>query len=258
MHELLAARRTRASSRHPHSIASLTPSSIRNSPKSTSRTRPRDRAGSSGPLAGSSRRPPARGLVVVPVETSPSARVAEDKLLQSETHLLASQRIASIGSWEMDILSDQDPESSPIRWSAECHRLCSDRTDANDREMSITGVPSACRIPDDSRERCGRPVNRSLYEGIPYSIEAPDSASRMVTNGSCNSRPSGRHRSCRTGVPCEVHRYHSGHHQPGPLESSCVNRRRSRRHGRPARGGSRARFQHMLSRCINGYCETCC
>jgi PAS domain S-box-containing protein len=107
-------------------------------------------------------------------------KVAEDKLLQSETHLLASQRIASIGSWEMDILSIKDPESSPIRWSAECHRLLG--YGANDREMSIQAFLR--RVHPDDREKVREAFNRSLYEGIPYSIEhrilLPDGTERVL------------------------------------------------------------------------------
>src|SRR5688572_20247835 len=50
-------------------------------------------------------------------------KVAEDRLLQSQTHLLTSQRIASIGSWEMDVISMDETNRNPIRWSDECHRL---------------------------------------------------------------------------------------------------------------------------------------
>ena len=50
-------------------------------------------------------------------------REAEEKLRESRMHLLASQHIARVGSWEMDLLSLDDLEHNPRRWSDECYRI---------------------------------------------------------------------------------------------------------------------------------------
>ena len=94
-------------------------------------------------------------------------KIAEDKLLQSETHLLASQRIASIGSWEMDVVSMEDPNQNPIRWSAECHRLLGYGPD--DPEMSVPAFYH--RVHPEDRAKIRDAFSRALNDGEPYSID---------------------------------------------------------------------------------------
>jgi len=48
---------------------------------------------------------------------------AEEKLRQSRMHLLASQHIARVGSWEMDLVSLDDLDRNPLRCSEECFRI---------------------------------------------------------------------------------------------------------------------------------------
>ncbi len=94
-------------------------------------------------------------------------KAAEAKLLQSQTHLLASQRIASIGSWEMDVVSMDDTTRNPIRWSAECHRLLGYGPD--DLEISVEAFYR--RVHPEDRSKVREAFSRAFYDGIPYSID---------------------------------------------------------------------------------------
>ena len=94
-------------------------------------------------------------------------KAAEDKLRESQTHLLASQRIASIGSWELDVVSIDDPERNSVRWSAECHRLLGYGSD--DVKMSTTAFYR--RVHPEDRAKVREAVSRAFYDGLPYSID---------------------------------------------------------------------------------------
>jgi len=48
---------------------------------------------------------------------------AEEKLRQSQRHLVASQHVARVGSWEMDVGPDRELRGSGGRWSDECYRV---------------------------------------------------------------------------------------------------------------------------------------
>ena len=94
-------------------------------------------------------------------------KIAEDKLLQSQTHLLASQRIAGVGSWEMHITSVTDLMRNPIRWSAECHRLLG--YEADDVEMSSAAFYR--RVHPDDRQRVRAAFRQAISRRSRYSIE---------------------------------------------------------------------------------------
>ena len=94
-------------------------------------------------------------------------KAAEDKLRESQTHLLASQRIAGVGSWELDVVSIDNPEQNSVRWSAECHRLLGYGPD--DVEMSTTAFYR--RLHPEDRGKVRDAVSRAFYDGRPYSID---------------------------------------------------------------------------------------
>jgi len=94
-------------------------------------------------------------------------KTAEDKLRQSQAHLLASQRIASIGSWELDAESMSDPDRNPMRWSAECHRLLGHPPE--DAEMSLAAFHR--RVHPEDRGKVRDAFSRAFHDGRPYAIE---------------------------------------------------------------------------------------
>ncbi len=49
--------------------------------------------------------------------------LAQQKLLQSQSHLLASQRIANIGSWEIDLTEAAKKFDTSLNWSDETFRI---------------------------------------------------------------------------------------------------------------------------------------
>lgn len=50
-------------------------------------------------------------------------KTLQEKILNSETHLNASQRIAKIGSWEVDIVDIENYMANPLYWSEETYRI---------------------------------------------------------------------------------------------------------------------------------------
>ena len=49
--------------------------------------------------------------------------LTEEKLRSSEIHLLASQQIARIGSWELNITNPDNLDSNQLIWSDETYRI---------------------------------------------------------------------------------------------------------------------------------------
>jgi PAS domain S-box-containing protein len=50
-------------------------------------------------------------------------RLAEIKLQEKERHLEASQRIAQVGSWELNLLQRKSPHAAALQWTDEAHRI---------------------------------------------------------------------------------------------------------------------------------------
>lgn len=87
-------------------------------------------------------------------------RTVEEKLRKSEAHLLAAQRIAHVGIWEFDVLSQQ------LTWSEEKFRIFG--FDPSAPQPTYTQLIEMMH-PDD-RASFQQVVNRALTEGISYEI----------------------------------------------------------------------------------------
>ncbi|HEY9652878.1 MAG TPA: response regulator [Coleofasciculaceae cyanobacterium] len=88
-------------------------------------------------------------------------KLAEAKLKKSETNLLQAQKVAHVGNWEFDILTQT------ITWSEEKFRIYG--------LDSALGVPTFAELiefvhPDD-RELFQQSVSRSIAQGIPYEMD---------------------------------------------------------------------------------------
>jgi PAS domain S-box-containing protein len=105
---------------------------------------------------------------------------AEEKLRQSQRHLIASQRIARVGSWEMDLVSLDDLSGNPVRWSDECFRVFG----YSPGEVEASGPAHARRVhPDDRRKVRDAATlaltNRTAYV-IDYRLVGADGTERIV------------------------------------------------------------------------------
>jgi PAS domain S-box-containing protein len=50
-------------------------------------------------------------------------KLVEEELWKSQLHLLASQHIARVGSWELDLTKQENFDKNPLIWSDECFRI---------------------------------------------------------------------------------------------------------------------------------------
>ncbi len=103
-----------------------------------------------------------------------------EALRKSQANLAAAQRIAHLGSWEIELQDLQDLNNNPLHWSDEVFRI-------------FGYEPGICEVSNDNffravhpddRERIRAAVARALKDGTPYSLEhrivRPDGTQRVV------------------------------------------------------------------------------
>jgi diguanylate cyclase (GGDEF)-like protein/PAS domain S-box-containing protein len=105
---------------------------------------------------------------------------AEQKLRRSEANLAAAQRLAHFGSVELDLISLEDPEKNPVRWSDEVFRIFGYEP----------GVIEPSRraffriVHPDEREEVRQSLDYALRESKPYTLDfriiRPDGAERNI------------------------------------------------------------------------------
>lgn len=95
-------------------------------------------------------------------------------LRQSEANLLQTQQIAQLGSWELDLVTQN------ITWSEELFRIFG--LDLAQSQPSFEQVMAA--IPDGDRERLAAAINQAIADGSPYEVEhricRPDGTTRYL------------------------------------------------------------------------------
>jgi len=98
----------------------------------------------------------------------------EDKLRESEERYRKAEKIAHLGSWEMDIATGE------CVWSDEFFRICGYEPGSFEPDADA-GFEI---IHPDDRERAGQHVNKAIVTGEPYDIEKrivqPDGTVRWV------------------------------------------------------------------------------
>jgi PAS domain S-box-containing protein len=133
------------------------------------------------------------GSTVV-VRTDVSELVERDRSLrESQASLAAAQRIAKLGSWELDLADLDNLGSNRLRWSDETFRIFG--YEPNQIEVSNEGFFRAVH-PDD-RAKIREAVGRAIKTGVAYSIEhriiRPDGSEIVVHERSdIVSDPEGR------------------------------------------------------------------
>jgi PAS domain S-box-containing protein len=92
---------------------------------------------------------------------------AEEKLRQSQRHLIASQHIARVGSWEMDLVWLDDLKENPVRWSDECFRIFGYRPG----EVKASGPAHIRRVHPGDRQKVRAAATFALTTRTPYAID---------------------------------------------------------------------------------------
>ncbi len=109
-----------------------------------------------------------------------SAKLAEKKLLQSQAHLLASQRIANIGSWEIDLSYSENTPECPIYWSDQTYHIYG----LIPKEFPITFDSAIAIIHPEDRGLLLKKFNDAKEKGKTYNVEyriiRPDGSERIV------------------------------------------------------------------------------
>ena len=105
---------------------------------------------------------------------------AEEKLRQSQMHLIASQHIARVGSWEMDLVSLHDLSANPVRWSDECFRIFGYAPG----EVVVSGATYLRRVHPDDRRKVQETAVLAVKNGTSYFTDhrllLPDSTERII------------------------------------------------------------------------------
>lgn len=94
-------------------------------------------------------------------------RRAEQRLRDNETHLLASQQIAHIGSWELDLSHLDDINVNPLRWTDECFRIFGYQPGA----VEVSNELFFQHVHPDDREAIAATLSRAIETDGVYNIE---------------------------------------------------------------------------------------
>jgi len=110
---------------------------------------------------------PSVGAIVANFHDITERKQIEQKLKESEAHLLASQRIAHIGSWELDLTILNDLNQNPLRWSDECYRIFG----FEPGQVEVTNELFFSAIPVGEHPLIQAAMRRALKTGEMYNIE---------------------------------------------------------------------------------------
>ena len=92
---------------------------------------------------------------------------AAEALEKSEASLAAAQRMAHLGSWEMDLKDTVNIDSNELRWSEETYRIFGYKPG----EVKLTKELLFNSIHPDDRQRVGNAVAEALRKSSTYDIE---------------------------------------------------------------------------------------
>lgn len=115
--------------------------------------------------------------IVVDVTTR---KQAERQLRRSKASLVASQRMAHLGSWELDLVNIDDLSAGALRWSDEVFRIWGHEPHG----IEVSYANALATVHPDDRELIGVAVASALREQRPYDlihrIVRPDGSERTV------------------------------------------------------------------------------
>lgn len=96
-----------------------------------------------------------------------AASASKGTIIQQQTHLEVSQRIAHIGSWELDIEDLENISSNPLAWSDETYRILG----LEPGSITPTTELFFNQVHPDDKELLRNAVNMAVQDGKPYDIE---------------------------------------------------------------------------------------
>ncbi len=107
------------------------------------------------------------GSIVV-VRTDVTELVERGRSLrESQASLAAAQRIAKLGSWELDLANLDDLGRNALRWSDETFRIFG----YEPNQIQVSNEAFFRAVHPDDREKIREAVQRAIQTGIAYSIE---------------------------------------------------------------------------------------
>lgn len=101
------------------------------------------------------------------------------RLQESQAHLVASQRVARVGSWELNLLS-QDIDANPLRWTDECYRIFG----YEPGQIEASNEAFWARVHPEDQEKVRAAIRhaldtRSVYQSD-HRIVMPDGSQRII------------------------------------------------------------------------------
>ena len=107
-------------------------------------------------------------------------RLAEMRLQLSEANLAASQRMAHLGSWELDLVKVEDLSEGALRWSSEVFRIWGHEPGG----IEVTYDNFLAAVHPEDRSLIGEAVAAALRESRSYDLThrilRPDGTERVV------------------------------------------------------------------------------
>jgi len=110
--------------------------------------------------------PEIAGVVINTRDISDRKRAAEN-LEKSQASLAAAQRIAHLGSWELDLRNPGDIASNEIRWSDETYRIFG----YEPRQVAVTNEIFFKAVHPDDRPQLMTAIADALKRGDAYDLE---------------------------------------------------------------------------------------
>ncbi len=105
---------------------------------------------------------------IVAIRTDVTEIVGRDQALhQSQASLAAAQRIARLGSWELEIESLEELYRNPLRWSDETFRIFG----YEPGQIEVSNESFFRLVAAEDRAMIRNAVERAINEGIAYNVE---------------------------------------------------------------------------------------
>ncbi|MBZ5555412.1 MAG: PAS domain S-box protein [Acidobacteriia bacterium] len=92
---------------------------------------------------------------------------AEDRICESEANLAAAQRLAHVGSWELDMTNLEDVDQNALHWSDEVFRIFG----YEPHQIRVSNETFFQAVHPDDRTRIHEAVAAALEQRKPYSID---------------------------------------------------------------------------------------